>query len=67
MIHYHPKSDVQRDMVEGERLKPGDILRVYDVYASTNGKWVPCPCPGVLLEKSDVIWVRPSAPKEPAQ
>lgn len=47
--------------IEGEILKPGEVLRDTDYYASTTGKWESCPCPGgKVREGLEVIWVRPN-------
>ncbi len=48
-----------REGIFGMRLAPGAILRNYDLYLSTTGRWDRCPCPGVVLENTEVIWIRP--------
>jgi hypothetical protein len=52
-LHFHPES---RTEVHGCELEPGDILQKGDVYSSSNGRWEPCPCPGLVL--------LPSMPKQ---
>lgn len=53
----HPISNI--GTVLGIKIEPGTVLEENDVYASTTGKWENCPCPGVMLQNSDVFWVRP--------
>ena len=64
----HPGSDLA---VYGELLKPGDKIEPNDMYSSTNGRWEPAPCPGLVLQEGNdalpagvlpVIWVRPLHP-----
>lgn len=55
-LHIHP----ERNTIFGIRLQPGCVLKETDVYASSNGTWEKCPCPGVTLRKTDVVWVRPT-------
>lgn len=48
------------NIIFGSRLQPGDKLEKNDVYASTDGKWQKCPCPGVtLVEGVTTVFVRP--------
>lgn len=55
---YHNNPYV-RSPIYGIRIQPGTKLEEKDVYASTRGTWEPCPCPGVILQDSEIIWVRP--------
>ncbi len=57
-IHRHPESGVE---IAGLRLAPGAILATGDVYSSNMGNWEPCPVPGLRLENSPTLWVRPKA------
>lgn len=57
--HRHPMK--QDQIVEGERLKPGDHIQKNDVYDSTSGKWEKAPPAfvGLILEENyNVYWVR---------
>ena len=42
--------------IEGERLVAGTILTETDVYDSTDGNWLICPCPGCAVVDNDIIW-----------
>ncbi|HXK38413.1 MAG TPA: hypothetical protein VJ579_05095 [Candidatus Paceibacterota bacterium] len=57
--HAHPASLAY---VYGTLIKPCTVLLATDVYSSSDGKWEPCPCPGVVLEclSDNVVWVRPA-------
>lgn len=48
-----------KNVIFGARLQAGDRLKVTDIYASTSGEWEVCPCPGVVLGKTDTLWIRP--------
>lgn len=48
----------------GVKLYTGTKLEAPDVYASTSGSWELCPCPGVVLQNTETIWVRPFAHSE---
>ena len=45
--------------VKGRILLAGETLRENDVYNSSTGAWTKCPCPGVIMGNTAVIWVRP--------
>lgn len=48
------------DEVYGYLLATGDTVQDTDVYNSSNGKWEPCPCPGLTIQLgASVKWVRP--------
>jgi len=53
----HPDSEAE---ITGTIVTAGDILRKGDMYASSSGKWEPCPTPGITLENRSVQWVRPT-------
>ena len=56
-IHRHP---VSGKIVIGDRLVPGDVIRVDDVYDSTSGGWEFSPCAGATIEEgNETYWVRP--------
>lgn len=77
-IHQHPEfmdnldsgriqmGNGRKTHVFGHLLEAGDKLEPDDVYASSNGYFEKCPCPGLKLENvSDrdgraVVWVRPA-------
>ncbi len=47
--------------IYGSQLDPGDTIEPTDVYNSSNGSWVPAPCPGLTLgEGTAAVWVRPA-------
>ena len=52
----HPRSEA---VVSGERLAVGTELQEGDVYDSLSGKWAECPCVGLKISMTDVVWVRP--------
>ncbi len=56
-----PLGDGRKSHVYGRMLEPGDILEPGDMYASSNGYFEPCPCPGLTLQAgtTHVLWVRP--------
>lgn len=55
----HPRSG---RVIVGVAIEPGETLLETDVYDSTSGEWVPCPCPGVRLQSvRGATWVRPVA------
>lgn len=55
---YHPDPSVP--FIVGRQVMSGETLEPTDVYSSSNGRWEPCPCPGLILgEGHSVIWVRP--------
>lgn len=45
--------------VSGRLLEVGEVLQEDDVYESTTGEWVKCPCPGLTLATTHMRWVRP--------
>jgi len=56
-IHRHP---ISGKIVIGDRLVPGDVIRVDDVYDSTSGGWEFSPCAGATIEEgNETYWVRP--------
>ena len=55
--HTHPTSGV---LIDGTMLVAGAILREDDKYNSADGAWRKCPCPGIVLGRTNTIWVRPS-------
>lgn len=61
MFHLNKHSRPERPKsVLGFLLEVGDVLEPTDVYASTDGTWDPCPCPGLKLHDGvKVMWVRP--------
>lgn len=48
--------------IYGHLLEEGDVLTEDDMYASSNGRWEKCPCPGLTLGKQvgNPLWVRPT-------
>lgn len=57
--HHTNYYSVTGDVVFGSKLHAGDVLEETDVYASTDGRWEKCPCPGVvLMEGVAVVFVR---------
>ena len=55
--HWH---HAPRNFVRGCELETGDVLEAGDLYESTSGSWVECPCPGLTLQAGDAVtWVRP--------
>ncbi len=56
---YH-KNPYSGNQIFGARLQIGDVLKETDVYASADGKWHKCPCPGITLVGCfTTIFVRP--------
>jgi len=54
--HRNPYSE---NVVFGAKLSVGDVLKETDVYASADGKWQRCPCPGITLaEGVPTVFVR---------
>jgi len=43
----------------GMLLVEGARLRSTDMYDSTGGNWVRCPCPGLTLGVTQTVWIRP--------
>lgn len=63
VYHRNPFSE---NVIFGSKLQAGDVLEENDVYASTDGKWGKCPCPGITLQKGfAAIFVRPQPNIQP--
>lgn len=44
----------------GRLLEAGDELEDGDVFASVEGTWQKCPCPGLkIMSGAETMWVRP--------
>ena len=56
---HHKNPYLFQPMQYGKRIPVGTTLEPTDLYASTTGKWELCPCPGIIMNSPDVIWVRP--------
>jgi hypothetical protein len=57
----HP---VSKEVISGEQILPGCVLRKTDVYPSTTGEWQLCSTPGIKIgRKCKIVWVRPSQPE----
>ena len=51
---------ISGNKIFGTRLVAGEILRIGDVYDSSDGGWQKCPAPGRKVPPGEhVVWVRP--------
>lgn len=56
--HTHPRSGLP---IKGLLLASGALLRPEDKYACSSGRWEICPIPGLILDRTQTVWVRPEA------
>lgn len=56
-----PLGDGRRSHALGYELETGDVLQETDLYASSDGYFKPCTCPGLTLQAGvKALWVRPA-------
>lgn len=56
----HPEN--KRNIIVGQRLNPGDEIKVGDVYSASNGVWrgAPLDAVGGTVPNESIVWVRPN-------